>query len=208
MRWKDKLRLYVITDGRLMEETKGAKLALEGGATTIQLRMKNASTRKMVEKGKKIRKLTEDYEALYIVNDRIDVALATDADGVHLGQEDMPLSLARRIVGERIIGISASTVDEAIDAEKNGADYIGAGSVYPTNSKKNAVIIGIEGRREIGRVSSIPVVAIGGITAEKVNEVLGAGAAGIAVISYVMAFSEPEKRMKELSKILKHHLQV
>ncbi|OYT59988.1 thiamine phosphate synthase [Euryarchaeota archaeon ex4484_178] len=202
MSWKNKLKLYVITDGRFIDEVKGAMLALEGGATTIQLRMKNSPTRKMIEVGREIRKLTKEYDALFIVNDRVDVALATDADGVHLGQEDMPIDVAREIVGDIIIGISASNLREAMEAEKNGADYIGAGSVFPTTTKEDARYLGLDGLKEVVSKVRIPVVAIGGITLENVNKVLETGVQGIAVISAIMGATDVKKAASLMRKII------
>jgi len=200
--WKNKLKLYVITDGRFIDEVKGAMLALEGGATTIQLRMKNSPTRKMIEVGREIRKLTKEYDALFIVNDRVDVALATYADGVHLGQEDMPIDVARKIVGDIIIGISASNLREAMEAEKNGADYIGAGSVFPTTTKEDARYLGLNGLKEVVSKVRIPVVAIGGITLENVNKVLETGVQGIAVISAIMGAPNVKEAAEKFREIL------
>lgn len=161
MNLRKKLRLYVITDRRLKPEVESVKEALEGGATSIQLRIKNAPTREMIEIGKEIRKLTEEYDALYFVDDRVDVALATNADGVQLGLEDMPISLARDIAPNLVIGASVYSLEEALHAEKEGADYLGAGSVFPTSTKKDVRVIGIEGLRRIVESVKIPVVAIG-----------------------------------------------
>lgn len=202
MSWVKKLKLYVITDGRFIDEVKGTRYALEGGATTIQLRMKNASTRRMVEIGKKIKNLTEEYDALYIVNDRIDVALATEADGVHLGQDDMPIEIAREIVGDMIIGISASSLQEAIEAERKGADYIGAGSVFPTSTKEDARFLGLNALREIVEKVRIPVVAIGGINMDNLVQVLEIGVQGIAVISAIMGADNVREATARFRKII------
>ncbi len=202
VRWKDKLKLYVITDARFADEIRGTELALEGGATAIQLRMKNATTRRMVEVGEKIRKLTDEYDALFIVNDRVDVALATGADGVHLGREDMPVEVAREIVGDMIIGASASTVEEAIGAEKMGADYIGAGSVFPTKTKENARYIGLDGLSKIVKSVNVPVVAIGGITIENLHRVLDRGVQGVAIVSAIMGAENIERAAREFRKVI------
>ncbi|MBC7110148.1 MAG: thiamine phosphate synthase [Archaeoglobi archaeon] len=201
MKLEKRLRLYVITDGRLVDEVEGTEKALKGGATAIQLRMKGEPTRKMIEVGKKLRKLTEEYDALFFVNDRVDVAMAVDADGAHLGQEDMPVETAREIAPELIIGVSASSVQEAVEAENGGADYIGAGAVFPTSTKSDAEFLGIEALEEIVRRVRIPVVAIGGITHENVLEVLRRGAHGVAVISAIMGADDIEgaaRRMREI----------
>ena len=198
MNLRERLKLYVITDGRLRDEIESATLALEGGATAIQLRMKRASTRQMIEKGVKIRRMVEDYNALLFVDDRVDVALAVGAHGVHLGPEDMPLKMARRIAPELLIGATVHSVKEAIKAQKEGADYIGAGSVYPTSSKENAVVIGLKNLESIVESVSIPVVAIGGINAENVRDVLSTGVDGIAIISAILAAENPKEETRKI----------
>jgi len=195
---RERLKLYVITDGRLRDEIESAKLALEGGATAIQLRMKRASMRQMIEKGVKIRRMVEDYDALLFVDDRVDVALAVGAHGVHLGPEDMPLNIARKIAPELLIGATVHSVKEAIKAQKEGADYIGAGSVYPTSSKENAVVIGLKNLESIVESVSIPVVAIGGINAENVRDVLSTGVDGIAIISAILAAENPKEETRKI----------
>ncbi|MDK2983116.1 MAG: thiamine-phosphate pyrophosphorylase [Thermococcaceae archaeon] len=202
MNLRKKLRLYVITDRRLKPEVESVKEALEGGATSIQLRIKNAPTREMIEIGKEIRKLTEEYDALYFVDDRVDVALATNADGVQLGLEDMPISLARDIAPNLVIGASVYSLEEALHAEKEGADYLGAGSVFPTPTKKDVKIIGIEGLKRIVESVKIPVVAIGGINHENVREVLKAGVDGIAVISAIMGAENIREATERMKKII------
>lgn len=201
MNLRKRLKLYVITDRRLRDEVETVKEALEGGATSIQLRIKKAPTREMVEVGKKIRKITEEYDALYFVNDRLDVALAVNADGVHVGQEDMPVEIVKEIAPNLIVGVSASNLKEAIEAEKGGADYIGAGSVFPTKTKEDAKYLGLDGLKAVIENVNIPVVAIGGINHENVREVLKLGVDGIAVISAIVGAEdvrEATKRMKEM----------
>ncbi|WP_042699486.1 thiamine phosphate synthase [Thermococcus sp. PK] len=202
MNLRKKLRLYVITDRRLKPEVESVKEALEGGATSIQLRIKNAPTREMIEIGKEIRKLTEEYDAFYFVDDRVDVALATNADGVQLGLEDMPISLARDIAPNLVIGASVYSLEEALHAEKEGADYLGAGSVFPTSTKKDVRVIGIEGLRRIVESVKIPVVAIGGINHENVKEVLKTGVDGVAVISAIMGAENVKKATEEMRRIV------
>ncbi|EHR79860.1 thiamine-phosphate pyrophosphorylase [Thermococcus litoralis DSM 5473] len=202
MNLRKKLKLYVITDRRLRPEVESVKEALEGGATSIQLRIKNAPTREMIEIGKEIRKLTEEYDALYFVDDRLDVALATNADGVQLGSEDMPISIAKEIAPNLIIGASVYSLEEALQAEKEGADYLGAGSVFPTPTKKDVKIIGIEGLSRIVESVKIPVVAIGGIKHENVREVLKAGVDGIAVISAIMGAENVREATERMRKII------
>ncbi len=196
---REKLRLYVITDGRVRDEIETAKLALEGGATAIQLRMKNTSTRRMVEVGKEICKIVDEYDALFIVDDRVDIALATKAHGVHVGQDDMPVDIVKEIAPELIVGVTVHNVLEARRAQEQGADYLGAGSVFPTKTKENAVYIGIENLRKIVESVSVPVVAIGGINKDNVQDVLKTGVAGVAVISAIVYAKDIFSATREMS---------
>ncbi|AIF69215.1 thiamine-phosphate pyrophosphorylase [Palaeococcus pacificus DY20341] len=202
MNLKKRLRLYVITDRRFKDEVSSVREALEGGATAIQLRIKNAPTREMIEVGKKIRELTREYNALFFVNDRLDVALAVNADGVHVGQEDMPVEIVKEIAPNLIVGVSASNLREAIEAEKGGADYIGAGSVFPTKSKEDARFLGLEGLKEMIESIKIPIVAIGGINHENVGEVLKLGVDGVAVISAIIGAPDVKKATQEMKTII------
>lgn len=184
-------QLYVITGeefhpGRdlvdVMEE------AIRGGADIIQLRDKTNSKKIVLEKALKLKALTKKYSIPFIVNDHIDVALAVDADGIHLGQDDLPLETARKIIGpDKIIGISTHRIEEARAAEKGGADYIGAGPIFPTNSKSDVVDpVTTDYIKEVISEISIPFVAIGGIKLHNVSDVLRAGAKRICVISEVV----------------------
>jgi len=206
LKLKEKLKLYVITDGRLADEVEGTEKALKGGATSIQLRMKNAPTRRMIEVGRKLRKLTEEYDALFFVNDRVDVALAVEADGAHVGQEDMPVEIVKEIAPDLIVGVSASSLEEALEAERGGADYIGAGTVFPTSTKEDAEFLGIDALREIVKRVKIPVVAIGGINHENVREVLKCGVSGVAVISAIMGAEDIEEAAKRMRGIVDEFL--
>jgi len=187
LRLEEHLRLLVITDPKLKPNVvNSVEEALEGGATSIQLRMKNASTRQMIEMGVEIRRLTQEYGALYFVDDRVDVALVTDADGVQLGPEDMPITMAKEIAPNMLIGASVYSLKDALEAEKLGAHFIGAGSIYSSPTKPDVPVIGLEGLKLIVRSVRIPVVAVGGITEFNVLEVMETGIAGIAVISAIM----------------------
>lgn len=196
--------LYVITEPALYDPVEGSRLALEGGARILQLRDKQATTRRLVEVGLALRQLTRTYGALLIVNDRVDVALAVEADGVHLGQDDMPLPLARRLVGSQmLIGISAETVDEARQAEAEGADYLGVGPMFATHTKPDAGMpVGSQRVREIKAVVSLPVFGIGGITHANASEVLAAGADGICVISAVFGAPDPLSATRALAGLV------
>ncbi|MBW9220148.1 thiamine phosphate synthase [Methanothermococcus sp. SCGC AD-155-N22] len=206
MNLRKKLKLYVITDRRFRDEVESVKETLEGGATAIQLRLKGVPTREMVEVGREIRKLTEDYDALYIVNDRLDVALAVGADGVHVGQEDMPVDIVKEIAPNLIVGVSASNLREALEGEKKGADYIGAGSVFPTRTKENAKLLGLEGLRKIVKNVHIPVVAIGGINHENVKEVLKVGVDGVAVISAIVGAEDVVEATRRMREIIEEYI--
>jgi thiamine-phosphate pyrophosphorylase len=164
-----------------------ARAALEGGCRFLQLRDKELSTRRLVEVAQEIRELTHAVGATFVVNDRVDVALAAEADGVHLGEEDMPLTVARRLLGSRaIIGASAATVAAARAAEAEGADYLGAGPVFTTGSKADAgEAVGFGPVTLLKAAVGIPVLGIGGITAANVTGVIHAGADGVAVISAI-----------------------
>lgn len=195
--------VYVITDrraarGRSLVEV--VRAAIAGGATVVQLREKEAGTREMIELGQTLHEITRAAGIPLIVNDRVDVALALDAEGVHVGQDDMPALPARRLIGpERILGVSAGTVEEARRAERDGADYLGVGDVFGTPSKPDAgPPIGVEGLAEIVRVVAIPVVAIGGITPENAAAAVQAGAVGVAVISAVLGAEDVEQAARRL----------
>jgi thiamine-phosphate pyrophosphorylase len=166
-----------------------ARAAIDGGADVIQLRDKDASTKELVEVGLALRNLTGERGVTFIVNDRVDVALTVEADGVHVGQDDMPVAFARKLMGTgKIIGVSVSTVEEALQAEADGADYVAASPVFSTPTKLDAPPpTGLEGLRAIVETIHIPVVAIGGIDEDNVAEVIKAGADGVAVISAVVA---------------------
>lgn len=184
-------RLYIITDETLvpgLSHVRIAAEALSGGATVIQLRDKDKSGGELYAIAREMKALCSEHNALFIVNDRLDIALAADADGVHLGQEDLPLPAARSLAPRPfIIGISAGTVEEAILAEQQGADYIGVGPVYPTGTKPDAgPPVGLSLIRDIADAVTVPVVGIGGINLSNAGAVIQAGADGVAVISAVI----------------------
>ncbi len=195
----------MITDARLVDDVLGAELALRGGATAVQMRMKGAPTRVMVEKGKRIRKLCHEYGALFIVNDRVDVALATGADGVHLGKGDMGIEDARRIAPNLIIGATTHSVEEILEAQRAGADYLGCGAVFPTKTKE-VNVIGIEGLRRMRGAARVPCVAIGGINAENARDVLSLGVDGIAVLSAIMGAEDIEGEARKIRRIVDEFL--
>jgi thiamine-phosphate pyrophosphorylase len=195
--------LYVITGdkfsrGRPVVEV--ARAAIEGGATVLQLREKDFTARQLIDAGYQLRRLTREKGVTFIVNDRVDVALAVGADGVHLGQDDLPIGMARRILGPgKIIGISTHSVEQALEAQRQGADYIGVGPVYETRTKDDVQApVGVDLVRQVASVVSIPKVAIGGIKAHNVEEVIAAGADGVAVITAVVAAEDVSGAAREL----------
>ncbi len=202
---RKKLKLYIITDRRLRDEVDTAKSVLEGGATAIQLRIKNAATTEIIKIAKKLRKITEDYNALLFINDRVDVALSIKADGVQLGAEDMPISMAKNIAHHLIIGASVCDIKGALKAEEEGADYLGVGSVFPTTTKENARLLGLEGLKRIVEAVRIPIVAIGGIDQFNAKEVLRLGVDGIAVVSAIVGAPNVKKATEKMKKIICEH---
>jgi len=191
--------LCVITDDSFCPVTI-AELALKGGAAIIQLRHKNASGNQLFSWAVDIRNQCQKYRALFIVNDRVDIALASEADGVHLGQEDMPAHIARKLLGKQsIIGVSASSLEEALQAEKDGADYIGFGHIYPTFSKEKGFSpVGTETLQKVAGSISLPIIAIGGVSLENAASLISCGASGVAVISAVSRTDDPAMAASEL----------
>ena len=198
--------VYFITDSSFgWTHEQLAEMALRAGIKVIQFREKKMSTKRMFEIAKKLRKLTEDYDAILIINDRVDLALAVGADGVHVGQDDLPAEVVREIF-DGIVGVSAHTVEEAKKAERY-ADYLGVGPVFATKTKKDAKEpIGIEGLRKIVQAVNIPVVAIGSINRNNVLDVLKTGVAGVAVISAIAGAENPEEEAKKLLEIVRNYL--
>jgi thiamine-phosphate pyrophosphorylase len=199
--------VYVITDRRVAGERDildVVRAAIRGGATVIQLREKEATTREMIRLGEALHEITREAGIPLIVNDRVDVALAIEAEGVHVGQDDMPAAVARRLIGpDKILGVSAETVEQALQAERDGADYLGVGDVYGTPTKPDAgPPIGLEGLAEIVQAVSIPVVGIGGITPDNAAAVIEAGAVGVAVISAVVGAEDPEEAARRLRAVV------
>jgi thiamine-phosphate pyrophosphorylase len=189
------LLLYLCTDRLLAlgrPITAAVEEAIAGGVTMVQLREKDASSREVYKIALEVQAITKRHHIPLVIDDRLDIALAVGAEGLHIGQSDLPLSAARRLVGkEMFIGISASTVEEALEAERNGADYLGVGAVYPTGSKADAGdAIGLERFEKICAAVKIPVAGIGGVNPDNAGAVIKAGAAGIAVISAIL--SQPD----------------
>ncbi|SIS65828.1 thiamine phosphate synthase [Alicyclobacillus vulcanalis] len=198
----DRLRVYLVTDDRPdHEEVQDiVARALLGGVTCVQLRRKSEDGGPMLRLALALRELTRAHGALFIVNDRLDIALLSEADGVHVGQTDLPARLVKSRFPGLIVGVSARSVDEAVRAEADGADYLGVGSVYPTSTKGDAVLTGLETLQATRRAVHIPIVGIGGITVERAAEVVAAGAEGVAVVSAIMSASDPQAAAEALAR--------
>ena len=173
--------------------------ALKGGATFIQLREKELDEEHFLEEAKEIKELCRRYQVPFVINDNVEIALAVDADGVHVGQSDMEAGDVRAKLGpDKIIGVSAQTVEQAVMAEQNGADYLGVGAVFPTGSKADALEVSHDTLKAICKAVKIPVIAIGGISKENILELSGSGICGIAVISAIFAKDDIEEAAREL----------
>ena len=198
------LSLYLVTDNSENEEKflKTIEEAILGGVSVVQIREKTAETLDFYNLAVKVKEITTKYDIPLIINDRVDIALAIDADGVHVGQSDMPCDVTRRLIGEdKILGVSAATIEEAKKAENDGADYIGTGAVFPTKTKKDAESITKKDLTDIAKSINIPVVAIGGITIENADELKDTGIAGLSVVSAIMSADDPKKASKKLLNI-------
>ena len=201
---REQMLLYAVTDrhwlnGQTLYEQ--VEEALKGGATFIQLREKDLTEEEFLEEAKKIQQLCKKYRVPFIINDNVKLAKEIDADGVHVGQSDMEALDVRAQLGEdKIIGVSARTVEQALLAEKHGADYLGVGAVFPTGSKDDATEVPHETLKAICEAVSIPVVAIGGITAENISQLKGTGICGVAVISAIYAQNNIKEAAEELKE--------
>ena len=203
---KDKTRhlpgLYVIIDTQALKgrnPIEAASQAIKGGAKTIQLRDKLGYKKELLPIAQQLRNICAEHNVLFIVNDYLDLALATDADGLHLGQDDLPIPVARKLLPiDKIVGCSTVSVEQATTAESEGADYIAVGSMYPTPSKEAVKVVGLEKLRQVRQAVSLPLVAIGGITKDNAAEVMAAGADSVAVISAVVQAEDIEKAAREL----------
>ena len=198
------LSLYLVTDKSddVEKFLKTIEEAIKGGVRVVQIREKTADTLDFYNLALKVKEITTKYDVPLIINDRVDVAIAIDADGVHVGQSDMPCDVTRKLVGpDKIVGVSAATIDEAKKAEKDGADYIGSGAVFPTATKDDAPKITKKELKEIVDSINIPVVAIGGITLDNAHELIDTGIAGLSVVSAIMSSDDPKKSSEQLLSI-------
>ena len=199
--------LYLCTDRRLMTSPTieaSVESALRGGTTVIQLREKDCSSREFYELGLRVKKITERYNAPLIINDRVDIALAVGAAGVHVGQGDLPCKVVREMVGpDMIVGVSAATLEEAVRAEQDGADYLGVGAMYATATKTDTRPVSMEELLKIRAAVKIPIVVIGGINKQTLGNFKGTGVNGLAVVSAIVAQPDPEAAARELLRMWK-----
>jgi len=199
--------LYFITDSTGLEREDFLRIteaALSGGATMVQIREKNKTTREYIELAADVHKLTQKYNLPLIIDDRIDVALAIGAEGVHLGQTDMPIDIARSILGNGvIIGATTKTVEQAKEAQAKGADYLGVGAIYPTTTKVQTVLTPVSTLKDICKAVDIPVNAIGGLNKDNVYVLENTGISGLCVVSAIMKAQDPKKETQTLLKLAK-----
>ena len=204
--------LYFITDSTGFTEEeflRRTEAALQGGVTLLQIREKEKTTREYLSLARKVHELTRKYNVPLIIDDRIDIAMAIDAEGVHLGKSDMPIDLARKILGpDKIIGATAKTVPQALEAWQQGADYLGVGAIYPTTTKVKTVLTSTDTLRDICNAVPIPANAIGGLNQDNIDVLAGIPIAGICVVSAIMKAEDPKQaavdlkaRSKELNLI-------
>ncbi|MDD7464291.1 MAG: thiamine phosphate synthase [Anaerococcus sp.] len=204
------LTLYLVTNRDKISDDvffNRVEEALEGGVSLVQLREKTASTREMIEIATKLKDLCHKYQVPLLIDDRVDVCLASGADGVHLGSEDMDIDVARRILGdEKIIGATAKTVETALEKERQGADYLGVGAIYPTKTKVKTVLTKVSTLRAINDEIKIPSAAIGGLNETNLDVLEGSGASGICVVRAIMDSEKPREVAEKLSGLSKEIL--
>ncbi|WP_261045329.1 thiamine phosphate synthase [Streptococcus mitis] len=195
---RESLRLYLVTNryqDSLESFLKKVETACRSGVTIIQLREKNLTTNQYYHLAKQVKKITDAYQVPLIIDDRLDVCLAVDAAGLHIGDDELPVSVARQVLGpEKILGVTAKTVKRALEAEEGGANYLGTGAIFPTTTKENAPITLISTLKTICQRVAIPVVAIGGLTSENIEQLIGTGIAGVAVVRDLMLAEDIEAK--------------
>ncbi|MEW4497550.1 Thiamine-phosphate synthase [Streptococcus oralis] len=195
---REALRLYLVTNryqDSLESFLKKVETACRSGVTIIQLREKNLTTNQYYHLAKQVKEITDAYQVPLIIDDRLDVCLAVDAAGLHIGDDELPVSVARQVLGpEKILGVTAKTVKRALEAEEGGADYLGTGAIFPTTTKENAPITLISTLKTICQTVAIPVVAIGGLTSENIDQLIGSGIAGVAVVRDLMQAEDIETK--------------
>lgn len=195
---REALRLYLVTN-RYQDSVESflekVETACRSGVTIVQLREKNLTTNQYYQLAKEVKEITDAYQVPLIIDDRLDVCLAVDAAGLHIGDDELPVSVARKVLGpEKILGVTAKTVKRALEAEEGGANYLGTGAIFPTTTKENAPITLISTLKTICQRVAIPVVAIGGLTSENIDQLIGTGIAGVAVVRDLMQAEDIEAK--------------
>ena len=195
---REALRLYLVTNryqDSLESFLEKLETACRSGVTIVQLREKNLTTNQYYQLAKQVKEITDAYQVPLIIDDRLDVCLAVDAAGLHIGDDELPVSVARQVLGsDKILGVTAKTVKRAIEAEEGGADYLGTGAIFPTTTKENAPITLISTLKTICQTVAIPVVAIGGLTSENIDQLAATGIAGVAVVRDLMQAEDIEAK--------------
>ena len=195
---REALRLYLVTNryqDSLENFLEKVETACRSGVTIIQLREKNLTTNQYYQLAKQVKEITDAYQVPLIIDDRLDICLAVDAAGLHIGDDELPVSVARKVLGpEKILGVTAKTVKRALEAETSGADYLGTGAIFPTTTKENAPITLISTLKTICQTVAIPVVAIGGLTSENIDQLIDTGIAGVAVVRDLMQAEDIEAK--------------
>ena len=195
---REALRLYLVTNryqDSLENFLEKVETACRLGVTIIQLREKNLTTNQYYQLAKQVKEITDAYQVPLIIDDRLDICLAVDAAGLHIGDDELPVSVARKVLGpEKILGVTAKTVKRALEAETSGADYLGTGAIFPTTTKENAPITLISTLKTICQTVAIPVVAIGGLTSENIDQLIGTGIVGVAVVRDLMQAEDIEAK--------------
>ena len=203
-------RLYFITDSTPYEKDeflKRVESALKGGVTLIQLREKERTTREYLELAREVHEISKKYNVPLIIDDRLDIAMAVDAEGVHLGQSDLPISLGRKLFGpDKIIGATTKTVPQALEAYEQGADYLGVGAIFPTTTKVKTILTSTETLNDICHAVPIPVNAIGGLNSENIDVLKGIPIAGVCAVSAIMKAGDPKAAAEKLSDAIKEKL--
>ena len=198
---REALRLYLVTNryqDSLESFLEKIETACRSGVTIVQLREKNLTTNQYYQLAKQVKEITDAYQVPLIIDDRLDVCLAVDAAGLHIGDDELPVSVARQVLGpDKILGVTAKTVKRALEAEEGGANYLGTGAIFPTTTKENAPITLISTLKTICQRVAIPVVAIGGLTSENIDQLIGTGIAGVAVVRDLMQARDIEARTKK-----------
>ena len=195
---REALRLYLVTN-RYQDSVESflekVETAFRSGVTIVQLREKNLTTNQYYQLAKQVKEITDAYQVPLIIDDRLDVCLAVDAAGLHIGDDELPVSVARQVLGpDKILGVTAKTVKRALEAEEGGANYLGTGAIFPTTTKENAPITLISTLKTICQRVAIPVVAIGGLTSENIDQLIGTGIAGVAVVRDLMQAEDIEAK--------------